>query len=91
MVPVLPGQGAIFGSLNSDLKPRHPLHFVGLLGERLGAVVRGDNVRVVLAIDGSENGQRRLPIGISGHVPILAADDEVFSVHEDIGAGFQFR
>ncbi len=87
---VLPSQSAILRPLNSYLQPRHSLYFVSCFGNRFGAVIGSNNVRVMLTVDSGQDGQRWLPVVVSPHVTVSSANYEIFSIHEHIGAGFQF-
>src|SRR5205085_7938418 len=55
-----PLEQPVLRALRADLKPRHPLYLVGGAVHGLVAVVDRRLVRMALAVDGREHGERSL-------------------------------
>ena len=86
---IVPAEDAVLGALLFEAHPGHALHLVGGLDERLVAVVDGGLAGVVLAVDGGDDAEGVVEVGVDFAVG-LAADGAVDGVHEDVAAALEF-
>src|SRR5437868_7266259 len=76
MLAVLPLRVSVLRSLGPHYQPWHPFHLVGLLHQNFVAVIGGDDVGMMLAVDRSHHRKGGLPVVVPFHIAVLSADDK---------------